>query len=94
MVRGTLTREEADNLFMREAFLVGTDNVIPYQRAVYLLGKDAVEFANEAGTDRNEYWLGSKERSIAFLYKAGFRKAVTYHNVLIALNDEEKDKEI
>lgn len=90
MVRGTLTREEADNLFMREAFLVGNDNVIPYQRAVYLLGKDAVEFAKEAGTDRNEYWLGSKEKSIAFLYKAGFRKAVTYHNIMVTLNAEKE----
>lgn len=89
-----MTREEADNLFMREAFLVGIDNVISYQRAVYLLGNDAVEYANSAGTDWNEYWLGSKEKSIRYLYKAGFRKAVTYHNVLIALNDVEKDKEI
>lgn len=90
MIRGTLTREEADTLFIRESFLVGNDNVISYQRAVYLLGKNAVEFAKEAGTDWNEHWLGSKEKSIRYLYKAGFRKAVTYHNIMVTLNDEKE----
>lgn len=87
MIKGTLTKEEADNLFMREAILVGNIDVIPYQRAIFLLGKDAVAFA-KAGEDWNEYWLGSKEKSIKYLYKAGFRKAVTYHNIMMVLSDE------
>lgn len=88
MERRPLRKEDALTIFEREAVLIGSNNVVPVYRAVALLGEEAVDFASKGGEDRNEYWLGSKEKSIAYLYKAGFLKAVTHRNIELLLQEE------
>lgn len=94
MERRPLKKEDALAIFEREAVLIGSSDVIPVYRAVALLGEEAVAFASKGGEDRNEYWLGSKEKSIAYLYRAGFLKAVTHRNIVLLLQEEIVEREV
>lgn len=82
IITGVLNKTETDRLFESEAILVGKSDVMPYETAVRLLGASAVKYASKPGEDYNEHWLGNEKDRMRYLYKSGFYKAVTYHNVM------------
>lgn len=81
MIKYTLDKEHASELFKREAVLIENIDVIPRKRAIRYLGKEAVDYANGIG-EHNIYTVRGAA-SCDYLYKKGFEKAVTYHNIII-----------
>lgn len=90
-----LNKAEATELFEKEAILFGTNDIIPFYRAIELFGEEAIMFFDK-NIGRNEYlrngrdWNirgeGDNERPmINYLYKAGFFKLVTEHNYQFAI---------
>lgn len=78
---GILNKLQADELFHREAILIGREDVLPVSRAVALFGEKAVSFAKEAGEVRRWNAFGAGDFSVSYLYYTGFLAAVSYYNV-------------
>lgn len=97
MITQVLNKSEVEKLFKKEAVFISGDNVIPVLRAEILFGKEAVEFAEQKpGQDYNEFWLGPEGCRIRYLYYSGFKKAVTYcniMNILVANGPVEVERE-
>lgn len=75
-----LNKRQADELFRREAILIGRDDVLPASKAVALFGKKAVSFAKDKEFKR---WgaFGVGDFTADYLNYAGFLAAVSYYNV-------------
>lgn len=82
MIEYILNKEQAEKLFKRESVMIGDEDVIPDIRAIRCFGKEAVSFAHGI-RDSNTYGLGKNNISLPYLYKKGFQKAVTYHNIMM-----------
>lgn len=89
MITGTLNKMEASRLFESEAVMVENKDVIPAARAIALFGEEAAAYAHEYGSDKNEYWLGSKDKRLKYFYRSGFNKIVTYHNIMTLREENE-----
>lgn len=89
MIEKELSRDKTERLFIDNAIMIGDRDVLPMDIAEALLGLEAVEYAGDGGTDCNEYWLGCKAKSLAYLTKRGFYKAVTYRNVMLHIGGVE-----
>ena len=95
MIEHTLNRQQADELFDREACLFGESNGIPEYRIVELFGEWAAAFIEgnihhngylDGGEDWNGFGGSSAERPILrFLYREGLYKVVSEHNYILAL---------
>lgn len=101
-ITNMLSREEAVELFEKEAILMGTSNTVPFFRAIELFGEEAAEFFSESigydgylkiGDDWN-LWGACTERKPAtrYLYKAGFLKLVTEHNYFLTIKAHEESE--
>lgn len=83
-----MNKTQATELFQREAVLFGGRDGIPEERAVKLLGKEAVDFAhrmegndNRRGLYFNGYGIG--HYTAAYMTLEGLYAAITYNNVSI-----------
>ncbi len=74
-----LNKLQADELFRREAVLIGRDDVIPEFKAVELFGEKAVSFAKTGNGNWNAF--GVSDFNLGYLYYTGFLAAVSFHNV-------------
>lgn len=77
---GVLNKLQADELFRREAILIGLDDVLPIPRAVELFGEKAVSFAKDKD---HKHWsaFGAGDFNLDFLRYSGFLRAVSFYNV-------------
>lgn len=95
MIDKVLNKAEATELFEKEAFLFGTNDVVPFYRAIELFGEGAAAFFDEnikwdgclkGGEDWNAWGACTDKRPITnYLYKAGFLKLVTEHNYQLVI---------
>ena len=95
MIEYTLNRQQADELFDREAFLFGKCNGIPEYRLVELFGEWAATFIERnihfngylnGGEDWNGWGDCSPEKPLLhFFYRTGFYKLVSEHNYKLML---------
>ena len=95
MIEHTLNRQQADELFDREAILLGKCNGIPEYRIVELFGEWAATFIESnihyngylnGGEDWNGWGDCSTEKPmLRFLYRAGLYKVVSEHNYNLML---------
>lgn len=75
-----LNKEKVDELFRKEAVLIGKFDVIPEFRAVHLFGKDAVDFAHKVAKGcGNGFGIG--EYTVMYISYHGFQLAASYYNV-------------
>ena len=75
-----LNKLQADELFRREAILIGRDDVLPVSKAVALFGEKAVSFAKDK---EFKHWgaFGVGDFTTDYLNYTGFLAAVSYYNV-------------
>ena len=104
MLTETLSREAAEQIFRKEAIVMGGSGAegIPQYRIVELFGKSAADFMEKniktdgylkGGEDYNAVGAASVDRPvITYLYKAGFFKVVAEHNYLITLEKHRASK--
>ena len=95
MIDYTLNRQQADELFDREAILFGKSNGVPEFRMVELFGEWAGEFFEKhahhnghmnGGEDYNTWGdCGSDRPILHYLCRSGFLKIVSEHNYRQAL---------
>lgn len=76
---GILNKLQADELFRREAVLIGQDDVIPAFKAVALFGEKAVSFAKTGNGNWNGFGVG--DFTLDYLTHTGFLAAVSFYNV-------------
>lgn len=97
MKKRTLTKAAADNLFHAHAILMGSEDGVPYDIAVDLLGADAVHDAmslkNAKGGIYN-CWAGKRGLSCNYLTQTGFFIAATLYNVSLVGSPVEKAAEV
>lgn len=75
-----MNNTEVVQLFEKEAFLVGSRDVVAISRAVELFGKKAAEFAKrKPGDYYNSYGIGNYK--IDYFTLRGFKEAATYANI-------------
>ena len=75
-----LNKLQADELFRREAILIGHDDVLPIPRAVELFGERAVSFAKDK-EHKHWNWFGVGDFDLDFLNYTGFLAAISFYNV-------------
>lgn len=89
IIEKMLNKAEANKLFENEAILFGETNGVPYYRVVELFGEMAAVFIEKnqkyngylkPGTDYNSWG----DCTISCLYRSGFMKIVTEHNITLA----------
>lgn len=95
MIDKVLNKAEAVELFEKEAILFGTNDVVPFYRAIELFGEEAAVFFDEnikwegylkGGEDWNAWGACTDKKPITnYLYKAGFLKLVTEHNYQLVI---------
>lgn len=73
-----LNKEQIDELFQREAVLVGSVDVVPEFRVEALFGVDAVDYAVGKGYG-NGYGVG--DYTLGYISYQGFLAAASYSNV-------------
>lgn len=76
---GILNKLQADELFRREAILIGRDDAIPIIKAVELFGERAVSFAKGQKNSWNSFGVG--DFTLDYFNHTGFLAAVSYYNV-------------
>ncbi len=81
-----LNTEQALELFKDNSIMVEDRDVMPVDTAINILGAEAVSFARNIGVERNVYWLG-ENKSLQYLTKRGFGKAVTYKNIMLHIGN-------
>ncbi|MDE7332158.1 MAG: hypothetical protein K2O16_07935 [Lachnospiraceae bacterium] len=92
MIDEVLNKAAAVELFEGEAVLIGSDDAVPFYRAVELFGEWAAAFINECREKRAYFEIGrdysgwgacNDERPFTeYFYKTGFLKLVQEHNYL------------
>lgn len=75
-----LNKLQADELFRREAVLIGSADVLPVSKAVALFGENAVSFAKDKD-HKHWNWFGVGDFDLDFLRYSGFLRAVSFYNV-------------
>lgn len=97
----TLNKAEATELFESEAILIGSDNAIPFYRAVELFGEWAAEFIDRCmreysyfdfGRDYSGWGLSSGRPYTEYFYKPGFMKLVCEYNYLQIVKAHEESE--
>lgn len=82
-----LSKNTVDELFRREAVLLGSADGVPEYRASFLFGEAAVDFARRAG-NVNGYGIG--DFTLMYLSYKGFLDAASFYNVQQLRDAEEK----
>lgn len=77
---GFLNKQQANELFHREAILIDGTDVLPLSAATRLFGQEAVSFARRNKNNTNGFGVG--DFTLQFLYYRGYLDAVSYYNVL------------
>ena len=89
LIEKTLNKVEVEQLFEDESILFGDTNGVPYYRVVELFGEMAAVFIEKnqkydgylkPGADYNSWG----DCTISYLYRTGFMKVATEHNISIA----------
>lgn len=97
MKKKPLTKADVDKLFKAHAILMGSEDGVPYDIAVDLLGADAVHDAmnlkNAKGGIYN-CWYGKKGLFCKYLTQTGFFIAATFYNVSLVGSPVEKAAEV
>lgn len=87
----TLSLQQVDELFDKEAICIGDKNGVPVYRVAEIFGREAVDFSRRLSDPQNKY--GSKIEksfrsygigetySLDYVTKKAFRIAATYHNI-------------
>jgi len=98
----TLNKAEATELFESEAIFIGSEDTIPFYRAVELFGEWSAAFIDrcmgehsylEWGKDYCGWGECGAERPFTeYLYKRGFMKLVQEHNYLIILKAHKESE--
>lgn len=95
MIEKTLNKAQADELFSREAVLLGTDEVVPEYRIAELFGEKVSAWA-EGGMKFKGYLVAGEDYSawgsghgdppmLNCFYHSGFRKIVSEHNYQVTV---------
>jgi hypothetical protein len=88
-----LNHEQANQLFDREAVLIGSADAVPLYRAAELFGDAAARFADRltpCGVFSGTFGVGDYQ--LHFLTKKGFMQAAAFANVE-AIRDNRNDRE-
>lgn len=82
-----MNKAMVDELFRREAVLIGSSDCVPEYRAAVLFGKDAVKHAKTL-----KLWsgYGIGDFTMGYLTYLGFQAAASYHNVRQLQRDAEE----
>lgn len=84
-----------DELFRREAVMLGGEDCVPDHRAGVLFGKDAVEHVHRMAVDNKAGYLtgyGIGDYTIFAITYRGFQAAASYYNVLKLREEAEQYK--
>lgn len=76
-----LNKEQVQDLFQKEAVLIGQFDVVPLYRATELFGDKAVEYAYGVKDSSNCFGIGNY--SLPYLTYKGFQLAASFRNVEI-----------
>ena len=93
-IKKTLNKDEATRLFYENAVLIGSQDGIPDEAVIALLGEEALDFVVRVHARPSErrvgYGIGSHTEMCLPLQ--GFFVAVTHHNITTLLR-ERKERE-
>lgn len=91
MITKPITKEEAYQIFKREAVLIGGNDGVPASRAIIYFGKEALEHAESVGKLKayNVYSIGERCSFYKYFTLKGIELAATYRNINLLLNEEE-----
>lgn len=94
MITKPITKEEAYQIFKREAVLIGGNDGVPASRAIIYFGKEALEHAEKVGKLKayNAYGIGERCDFYKYFTLKGIELAATYRNINLLLNEEEATK--
>lgn len=97
-----INKSEAMEIFEKEAVLLGSEDVLPFYKAIDIFGELAAIFIDDnmkhngylvGGTDWNSIGACTKSRpSIDYFYKSGFLKLVSEYNYLISIEEHKHSK--
>ena len=80
-----LNKQQAMELFLKNAILIGNEDQITVRTATIVFGADAVEYVlalpDGAGRYHNSYGFGGIGKDIRYMTLSGCMLAVTYNNV-------------
>jgi len=85
-----MNKAQADEVFEREAILLGSSDQVPDFRAAALFGQDAVDHAHRIQSACGGYGIG--DFTLCALTRTGFRAAASFYNVK-QLRKEAEEKE-
>ena len=98
----TINKTEAMEIFEKEAILLGSEDVLPFYKAIDIFGEMAAAFINDnmgyekylkGGVDYNALGACSESRPIMYyFYKAGFLKLVIEYNYLLSIQEYKNSK--
>ena len=74
-----LSKNQVDELFSREAVLLGQADCVPGFRAAHLFGRDAVCHAKKIDGGWNAYGIG--DFTLFYLTRKGFQAAASFYNI-------------
>lgn len=94
MITRPITKEEAYQIFKREAVLIGRNDGVPASRAIIYFGKEALEHAENVGKLEacNFYGIGKCCSMYKYFTLKGIELAATYRNINLLLDEEEATK--
>lgn len=94
MITKPITKEEAYQIFKREAVLIGFDNGGPASKAKFYFGKEALEHAQKVGKLEacKIYGIGKRCDMYKYFTLKGIELAATYRNINLLLDEEEATK--
>ncbi len=83
-----LTKAQVQDLFAKEAVLIGTNDGVPFHRVTQLFGSKAANYGFSFEGGRNIFGIGDYQ--LSYLTIKGFCGAAAYHNVELIHNDLEE----
>ncbi len=94
MITKPITKEEAYQIFKREAVLIGRNDGVPASRAIIYFGEEALEHAESVGKLEacNSYGIGKRCSMYKYFTLKGIELAATYRNISLLLDEEEATK--
>lgn len=94
MITKPITKEEAYQIFKREAVLIGRNDGVPASRAIIYFRKEALEHAENVGKLEacNSYGIGKRCSVYKYFTLKGIELAATYRNINLLLDEEEATK--
>lgn len=98
----TMNKSEAMEIFEKEAILLGSEDVLPFYKAIDIFGEMAAAFIERnmghgkylsGGVDYNALGACTESRPIMYyFYKTGFLKLVIEYNYLLSIQDYKNSK--